>query len=85
MDRRQKIRLSLERIKVTKKLVARQEEFISLAKSIGFEPVHAPATLQRFRTQLSTERAALLRLTRAGRKTAFAPERPYPAAQQKAA
>lgn len=76
MNRRDKIRLSLARIKVTKNLVARQEEFITLAKSIGFEPVHAPATLERFRTQLSSERVALLRLTRGGKKTLTAPERP---------
>jgi hypothetical protein len=85
MNRRDKIRLSLARIKVTKRLVAKQEEFITLAKSIGFEPVHAPATLERFRTQLSTERKALLRLTRSGKKTLTAPERPLLYPLQKAA
>lgn len=85
MNRREKIRLSLARIKVTKKLLAKQEEFISLAKSIGFEPVHAPTTLERFRSQLSTERAALLRLTRSGKSTLTATERPLLHSRQKAA
>jgi hypothetical protein len=85
MNRRERIRLSLARIKVTKQLVAKQEEFIALAKVIGFEPVHAPATLARFRTQLSTERAALLRLTRSGTRTVTAPERPLLYERQKAA
>jgi hypothetical protein len=67
MKRREKIKLTLERIKLAKKLVAQQTEFISLARRIGYEPVYAPATLQRFRAQLSDERLALIRLTRSQR------------------
>lgn len=63
MDQRDHIKLTLERIKMARKLVAQQTEFIRLAKAIGFEPVHGTAVLQRFRTQLSDERATLLRLT----------------------
>lgn len=68
MKQREKIKLTLERIRLAKKLVAQQTEFISLARKIGYEPVHAPATLQRFRTQLSDERLALIRLTRSQQK-----------------
>jgi hypothetical protein len=77
MDQRQEIKLTLERIKVAKKLVAQQMEFISLSRKIGYEPVLAPATLQRFRAQLSDDRLALIHLTRSGqgnlRKPATAP------------
>jgi hypothetical protein len=68
MNRHEKIRLNLEQIKVAKKLVAQQIEFIFLAKAIGYEPVHATATLQRFCTQLSDQRRSLIRLTRSGQK-----------------
>jgi hypothetical protein len=68
MTRREKIRLTLERIKLAKKLVVQQAEFISLARKIGYEPVHAPATLERFRAQLSDERLALIHLTRHGQR-----------------
>ncbi|MGE3872954.1 MAG: hypothetical protein AB7F74_08365 [Parvibaculaceae bacterium] len=68
MNRHDKIKLTLERIRLAKKLVAQQAEFISLSRKIGYEPVHAPATLQRFRVQLSDERLALIRLTRSGQK-----------------
>jgi hypothetical protein len=67
MQRRERIRFTLERIKVARKLVAQQTEFIRLAKAVGYEPVHGPITLQRFRAQLADERAELLRLTRGGR------------------
>ncbi|MGE0241521.1 MAG: hypothetical protein AB7F09_10785 [Parvibaculaceae bacterium] len=76
MDRRERIKLTLEQIKVAKKLVAQQIEFISLAKAIGYEPVHAPATLQRFRAQLSMQRNALVRLTRSGQRVRRAPRVP---------
>lgn len=68
MNRREKIRLTLERIKVAKELVADQVEFIALSRAIGYEPIYAPTTLQRFRSQLSEQRAALTRLTRSGQK-----------------
>jgi hypothetical protein len=69
MNRREQIKLTLERIKVAKKLVAQQTDFISLSRRIGYEPVLAPATLQRFRTQLLDERLALIRLTKSSQKT----------------
>jgi hypothetical protein len=73
MNRRAKIKLTLERIKLAKILVAKQTEFISLARKFGYEPVHAPATLQRFRTQLSDERLALIHLTKSGQRNLTAP------------
>jgi hypothetical protein len=73
MNRREKIKLTLERIRLAKKLVAQQGEFIILARKIGYEPIHAPATLQRFRTQLSDERLALIRLTRIGQRNLASP------------
>ncbi len=42
MDRRKEIKLTLERIKVAKKLIAQQMEFISLSRKIGYEPVLRP-------------------------------------------
>jgi len=77
MNRRDQIKLALERIKVTKNLVANQVEFMSLAKAIGYEPVHAPATVQRLRAQLSDARRSLIRLTKSGQKefTRLAPAR----------
>jgi hypothetical protein len=77
MKRREKIKLTLERIDLAKKLVAQQTEFISLARKIGYEPVHAPATLQRFRTQLSDERLALIRLTRSAQSKYAKPATTY--------
>lgn len=85
MKRREKIKLTLERIKLAKKLVAQQTEFISLARKIGYEPVYAPATLQRFRTQLSDERLALIRLTRSGEGRLTRPTTASPLARHKAA
>lgn len=72
MDRRREIKLTLERIKVAKRLVDQQMEFISLSRKIGYEPILAPATLQRFRTQLSDERLALIRLTKSSQRDRFA-------------
>lgn len=69
MNRRERIKFALERIKVTKKLVAQHVEFIYLAKAIGYEPVYAPATLQRFCSQLSDLRTTLVDLTRSNQKS----------------
>jgi hypothetical protein len=85
MTRRDEIKLTLERIKVAKRLVAQQVEFIRLARKAGYEPVLAPATLERFRTQLSEQRAVLLRLTRSGGKRATAIPRASPSVRQRAA
>ena len=85
MNRRDQIKLTLERIRVTKILVADQVEFISLAKTIGYEPVHAPATVRRLRAQLSQARRALVRLTRSGQKKFTRPARAFRLAGDKAA
>ena len=68
MYRREKIRLTLDRIKVTKSLVDGLVEFISLARTAGYEPVHSARTLERFQTELVELRAALTRLTITGQK-----------------
>ena len=57
MYRREKIRLTLDRIKVTKSLVDGLVEFISLARTAGYEPVHSARTLERFQTELVELRA----------------------------
>jgi len=68
MRRREKIRLTLDQIKVTKSLVASLAEFIGLARAAGYEPVHSARTLERFRAELVQKRAALTRLTVSGQK-----------------
>ena len=68
MHRREKIRLTLDRIKVTKSLVDGLVEFIGLARTAGYEPVHSARTLERFQTELVELRAALTRLTISGQK-----------------
>jgi len=68
MHRREKIRLTLDRIKVTRSLVDGLVEFISLARTAGYEPVHSARTLERFQTELVELRAALTRLTITGQK-----------------
>jgi hypothetical protein len=81
MERREKIRLTLNRIKVTKSLVARLTEFVRLARKAGYEPVHSVQTLEKFQTELAELRATLTRLTVRGqkefatRRTASPPER----------
>jgi hypothetical protein len=75
MDRRQRIKFTLERIKLSKKLVTQQLELIRLGRAIGFEPVHAPANLERYRTQFSEQRLTLIGLTRRVQKD-FARRRP---------
>jgi hypothetical protein len=85
MTRHDKIKLTLERIRLAKKLITQQAEFISLSRKIGYEPVHAPATLQRFRTQLSDERLALIQLTHSGQRIVALPARASPSIGRKAA
>jgi hypothetical protein len=63
MTRRSDIILTVDKIKTAKKLVAQQNEFIRLAHSIGYKPVHGEAALQRFRDQLARYREDLKRLT----------------------
>ncbi len=68
MHRREKIRLTVDRIKVTKSLVDGLVEFISLARTAGYEPVHSARTLERFQTELAELRGSLTRLTLSGQK-----------------
>ena len=63
MNRREKIRLTLERIKVTKSLTEKLTEFIALARASGYEPVHSTRTLERFAAELREQRHTLARLT----------------------
>jgi hypothetical protein len=63
MNRREKIRLTLEQIKVTRSLIARLAEFIRLARTAGYEPAHSIGTLERIQSQLMEQRATLARLT----------------------
>jgi hypothetical protein len=63
MNRREKIRLTLEQIKVTRSLVARLAEFIRLARAAGYEPSHSIGTLERIQSQLREQRSTLTRLT----------------------
>jgi hypothetical protein len=63
MTRRSRIILTLDKIKAAKKLVSQQIEFIKLAQTIGYQPVHAEAALKKFREQLARYREELKRLT----------------------
>jgi hypothetical protein len=85
MDRHERIRLTVERIRVSKKLIAQQLEFIRLARVIGYEPVHAPTNLQKFREQLADQRSQLINLTRTGQRDFVNPEREFESIRQKAA
>jgi hypothetical protein len=78
MNRREKIRLTLERIKVTKSLTEKLAEFIELARASGYEPVHSIRTLERFEAELRELRLALARLTIVSQKE-FRPAQARPA------
>ena len=79
MDRREKIRLTLERIKVTKALVQRLEEFVAIARNAGHEPVHSLRTLERVEGELTRLRASLFRLTTASQAEFARQAKPLPA------
>jgi hypothetical protein len=79
MNRREKIRLTLDRIRVTKSLVGRLDEFIKLSRTAGYEPVHSMKTLAKFRSELAELRAALTRQTVSGQEEfARRKVKPYP-------
>ena len=65
MARSADIVATLAKIRAAKKLIARQDEFIRLAKNMGWEPVYGEAALKRFRQHLAGYREDLKRLTRA--------------------
>jgi hypothetical protein len=73
MDRHERIKFTLERIKLSKRLVAQQLELIRLARAMGYEPLYAPANLQRFRAQLADQRSALVDLTKSSQEPASQP------------
>jgi len=79
MNRREKIRLTLDRIRVTKSLVTRLDEFIELSRKAGYEPVHSMKTLGKFRAELAELHASLTRQTISGQaELARRKIEPYP-------
>lgn len=65
MTRRTDILVTVDKIKLTRRLEANLVDFVRVAKTIGYQPKYAEATLQRFREQLAGYREDLKRLTRA--------------------
>ena len=65
MTRRTDIIVTVDKIKLTRKLVANLVDFVRVARTIGYQPKYAETTLQRFREQLSNSREDLKRLTKA--------------------
>ena len=84
-DRLYATKLTLERIKVAKRLVEQQVEFIGLARAAGYEPVLAPKTLQHFRSELSQQRMMLTLLTRVSQREFGTPNEISQIAKQRAA
>jgi hypothetical protein len=68
MTRRERIRFTVDRIKVTRSLAARLAEFIEIARNSGYEPVQSMGTLERLQSELKEQRAALARLTVSGQR-----------------
>ncbi len=65
MTRKSDILVTVDKIRLTRKLEANLVDFVQVAKTIGYQPKHAEATLQRFREQLARYREDLKRMTRA--------------------
>ena len=65
MTRRTDIIVTVDKIRLTKKLEANLVDFVRVAKAIGYKPKYADTTLQRFRGQLASYREDLKRLTKA--------------------
>jgi len=65
MTRRSDIIVTVDKIKLTRKLVANLADFVRVAEAIGYQPKYAETTLQRFRGQLASHREDLKRLTKA--------------------
>lgn len=65
MTRRSDILVTVDRIRLTKKLEANLLDFVRVARTVGYQPKHAETTLRRFREQLTRYREDLKRLTRA--------------------
>ena len=64
MTRRTDILITVDKIKLTKKLEANLSDFVRVARAIGYQPKHAESTLKRFRDQLAGYREDLKRLTK---------------------
>lgn len=64
MTRRTDILVTVDRIKLTKKLEANLADFVRVAKTIGYQPKYAESTLRRFREELAGHREQLKRLTK---------------------
>jgi hypothetical protein len=63
MTRRTDILVTVNKIKLTRKLEANLTDFVRVARAIGYQPKHAESTLKRFREQLASYREDLKRLT----------------------
>lgn len=63
MTRRTDILVTVDKIKLTRKLEANLTDFVRVAQAIGYQPKHAESTLRRFREQLASYREDLKRLT----------------------
>lgn len=68
MTRREEIKATLRRIKVTRSLAAKLIDFIELARGTGYDPVLSARMLERFQSELKDLRARLIRLTLSGQK-----------------
>lgn len=64
MTRRADILITVDRIKLTKKLEANLTDFVRVARTIGYQPKYAESTLRRFREELVGYREELKRLTK---------------------
>ena len=64
MTRRTDILVTVNKIKLTRRLESNLTDFVRVARAIGYQPKHAESTLQRFREQLASYREDLKRLTR---------------------
>jgi hypothetical protein len=63
MTRRTDILVTVDKIKLTRKLEANLTDIVRVAQAIGYQPKHAESTLRRFREQLASYREDLKRLT----------------------
>jgi hypothetical protein len=63
MTRRTDILVTVDKIKLTRKLEANLTDFVRVARAIGYQPKHAETTLKRFREELASYREDLKRLT----------------------
>ena len=84
MKRREEIKATLKRIKLTRSLAAKLIDFIELARGTGYDPVLSARILERFQSELRDLRARLIRLTLNGQKD-YARRGAIPHSKRKAA